>query len=348
MIDWEKNTESTDIPGGFREVARSIESFVRINYDAALTMEETLRPAPEDIALLKGKILDIIRYHPPLASIPRYLKDKREDYLWYSDFYDEVTREVYRKYQTFNAPDVKITSANYIEELAKIDLPYFVEIVNLVSLERLRLNYQKRGFTDKGRTKEEYAKDIQTDVEKTDDSDSGSHLTILIPTAAPASISVPNPTPDTDSTPTSKPKRVRNKRPYEPKLTAKQYALLSGCVEKIRLFRNKVTVPRLRKLLNGKPDDPLQVTNQKSLVYLFDGLRERRYIKDTWISVAEGNKDFTSFRTGGNRQRYGNDPHFITMQQLLNSRNRNRREAVHGLIEIDELMEQMEKYREKQ
>lgn len=336
MIDWEENTVSTDVFDGFREVAQSIENFVRINYNAALATETTLKPAPEDIALLNGKILDIIRHNPPLASIPRYLKDKREDYLWYSDFYDEVTKEVYNKYRTFNKSDVKITPANYTEELAKTDLPYFAEIVNLVSLERLRLNYKKRGFLDEDKPEEkEYASNTQNVVEKTDtDSD---------PTSTPTSTHISFPIPG--STPIHE--QIRNKRSYEPKLTAKQYALLSACIEAIRLFRNKITVPRLRKLLNGKPGDPLQVTNQKSLVYLFDQLREYGYIKDTWVSVAEGNKDFISFRTGGNRLRYGSDPHFITMQQLLNSRNRNLREAIHGFIEIGEMMEQLEKYREK-
>lgn len=350
MDEWsEYGEEYTDVPEGFRETAQCIESFVHINYDTARAAETTLKPSREDIALLKGKILDIIRHNPPLASIPRYLKDGREDYLWYSDFYDEVTKEAYHKYRTFNPPDMKITPANYTEELAKIDLPYFAEIVNLVSLERLRLNYQKRGFTGKGKQEDGYAKGIPTVIEKTDGSDSGSHPATLSPTnvPVPAFPFVPNPNLNTYSTPTHKPERVQSKRSYEPKLTAKQYALLSGCVEKIRLFRNKIIVPRLRKLLNGKPGDPLQVTNQKSLVYLFDGLREHGYIKDAWVSVAEGNRDFVSFRTRGNEERYGSDPHFITMQQLLNSRNRNRREAIHGFIEIDEMMEQLEKHREK-
>jgi hypothetical protein len=328
MMDWEENTDSTDVPHGFREVAQCIESFVRVNYDAALAAGTTLMPSPEDIALLNGKILDIIRHNPPLASIPRYLKDNREDYLWYSDFYDEVTREVYHRYRTFNRPEIKITPASYTEELAKIDLPYFAEIVSLVSLERLRLSYQKRGFTDKGRPKEEYVKDVQAIVEKADSGINSDPVPI--------------------SNTTDKPERIQTKRSYEPKLSAKEYALLSACIEAIRLFRYKITVPRLRKLLNGKPDDPLQVANQKSLVYLFDELKKQGYIKDTWVSVAEGNKDFISFRTRGNERRYGSKPHFITMQQLLNSRNRNRREAIHGIIEIDELMEQLEEYREKQ
>lgn len=38
----------------------------------------------------------------------------------------------------------KITHANYAEELTKIELPYFRELVDLVSLERLCLEYEKK------------------------------------------------------------------------------------------------------------------------------------------------------------------------------------------------------------
>jgi len=65
------------------------------------------------------------------------------------------------------------------------------------------------------------------------------------------------------------------------------------------------------------------------------------------MSVADGNKDFISFRSEGNKQRYGDEVHYIPMQQFLNDRNRNRREAVRGLVEIEETIEQIDKFREK-
>jgi hypothetical protein len=103
-----------------------------------------MKVAPADIAQYKGKVLDIIRNNPPLARVPRYFRDGREDYLWYSDFYDEVTKEVYHAYRKFVNPINEITPGNYAEELAKIDLPYFKELVNLVSLEWLCMDYEKK------------------------------------------------------------------------------------------------------------------------------------------------------------------------------------------------------------
>jgi hypothetical protein len=130
-------------------------------------------------------------------------------------------------------------------------------------------------------------------------------------------------------------------------LTDKQYALLAECIETIKLFRRRVKVTELKKLLKGKLPEPLQITNQKSLVYLLDLLKENKYIKETWMSVAEGNKDFISFRSEGNERRYGSEPHFITMQQFLNNRRRSQREAIYGLDAIEDTIDLMEEYRDK-
>ena len=137
------------------------------------------------------------------------------------------------------------------------------------------------------------------------------------------------------------------KRSYEPKFGKEQYRLLAECIEEIKVFRNRVKAVDLRKLFSGKLTEPLQVANQKSLVYLFDQLMEADYIKGTWIAVADSNRDFISFRTEGNKERYGNHTHYITMQQLMNCRNRNKREAVVGLDSIDELIEQMKANQDK-
>lgn len=85
------------------------------------------------------------------------------------------------------------------------------------------------------------------------------------------------------------------------------------------------------------------MTNQKSLVYLFDRLSEHKYIKKEWISVADGNKDFVSFRTEGNKERYGDNTHYINMQQLLNCRNRNKKERITGLEDIHNLIDELNK-----
>ncbi len=324
MYEFDDDIERTDVPEEFKAVAESIHRFVDINYETARAMATDMKVAPADIAQYKGKVLDIIRNNPPLASVPRYFRDGREDYLWYSDFYDDVTKEVYHEYRKFVKPANEITPANYAEELAKINLPYFRELINLVSLERLCMDY------------EEKETNVINEIEATNEiSQSEEEL----PTGEQLVIETPEPK--------SKPKRLLSKRSYEPKLTDKQYTLLAECIETIKLFRRRVKVAELKKLLKGKLPEPLQVTNQKSLVYLLDLLKENKYIKETWMSVAEGNKDFISFRSEGNERRYGKETHYITMQQFLNNRKRNIKEAIIGLDSIEDMIDLMKEYRDK-
>lgn len=313
----EEYTQGSNIPDEFSVIQQTLDSFVEINYKTAGNVEAGIKPTQEYIANIKGKILDIIRNNPLLASVPKYLRDGREDYLWYSDFFDDITKNTYLKYHTFIKPENKITATNYTEELSKIDLPYFKELINLVSLERLYMDYEKRMPKE---TKE---------------------INQTVP------LQLPEPKSEIAIKPILNSKKVSGKRSYEPKLTDKQYALLTKCMETIQLFRRPVKVTELKKLLKGKLTEPLQVTNQKSLVYLFDLLNEYKYIKETWMSVADRNKDFISFRTKGNEQRYGNEIHYIPMQQLVNDRKRNVSQAVHGFIDIEETIDQLNEIREK-
>ncbi|KAA6339214.1 hypothetical protein EZS27_012829 [termite gut metagenome] len=323
MDEYEGHIEYADVPDEFRAVQQSLDGFVRVNYDTARAMAVTMRTTPADIAHYRGKIVDIIRNNPPLASVPKYFHDGREDYLWYSDFYDDVTKEVYHNYRTFHKSAREITAANYTGELAKIDLPYFNELVNLVSLERLLMDYKE--------SVPKAAKEIIQPKEELPGEN--------IPATEKTAVEVIEPKPKT--------KRVSGKRSYEPKLTDKQYSMLATCIETIKLFRRPVSVANLKKLLKGKLPEPLQVNNQKSLVFLLEQLKEHGYIKDAWITVADGNKDFISFRTEGNKQRYGDEEHPIPMQQLLNNRRKSKKEAVHGLIIIEETVEEMDMYRDK-
>ena len=275
-----------------------------------------MKPTPEELTLYRGKILDIIRHNPPLESVPRYFHYGRDNYLWYSDFYDDITKEVYQCYRTFKAAPVEINPANYAEELDKIDLPYFKELVDLITLERLLMNYEDKVSEPKTKS-EEVLSDKKTPAV-------GSEETKIEIKAT-----------------------SQTKRSYEPKLNNKQYALLAECIERIKLFRLRLKVTDLKKLLKGKLTEPLEVTNQKTLVYLLERLKEYHYIKEKWISVADGNKDFISFRTEGNRQRYGDEQHYISMQQFQNNRKKSEKEAVRGLIIIDEAIEEMNEYRDE-
>lgn len=311
MYNDEQDIELTDVPESFQIVQQSLNDFVAINYETALGLVSQPQLTEAEILHYKSKVLDIIRNNPPLASLPKYLRDEREDYLWYSDFYDEISKDVYHRYRTFTKPIATITSSNYTTELTKIDLPYFRELVDLVSLERLCIKYEKLLPKPKVDIIQE-----EIPIQET---------TIVKETKA-----------------TAKPKST--KRSYQPKLGKEQYALLADCIESIKLFRSKIKVSELKKLLSGKLPEVLQVTNQKTLVYLLDQLSEHKYIKNTWVSVADGNKDFISFRTEGNKERYGDNKHYIGMQQLLNCRNRNKREQIFGLENIDTLIEKLREY----
>lgn len=306
MYTGEQDIEPTDVPESFQVIQQSLNDFVAINYGTALGLISQPQLTEAEILHYKSKVLDIIRNNPPLTSLPKYLRDEREDYLWYSDFYDEISKDVYHQYRTFVKPIDEITPINYVEELAKINLPYFKDLVNLVALERLCINIEKRLPAPK--------KDVSEEI-------------FPAPPVAPK---------------TPRPKRL-DKRSYEPTLNKKQYSLVVEYLEKLKLFRRPVKVTLLKKLFAGKLPEPLQVANQKSLVYLFDQFMEQNYIIDTWIAVAVGNKDFISFRTEGNKQRYGEEVHYISMEQMMNCRNRNKKEGVKGLIAIDELIELLNK-----
>lgn len=305
-IDYDSN-----VPEVFRAAQQSLNDFVAINYETALGLVSQPQLTETEIFHYKSKVLDIIRNNPPLASLPKYLRDEREEYLWYSDFYDEISKDVYHLYRTFVKPSSTITSSNYTTELTQIDLPYFRELVDLISLERLCIKYEKLLPKPKVEIIQEKRLVQKTPITK-------------------------------ETKATAKPKA--NKRSYQPKLSKEQCTLLGDCIETIKLFRSKIKVYELKKLLSGKLSEPLQVTNQKSLVYLFDQLMEADYIKDTWISVADGNKDFISFRTDGNKERYGDNTHYINMQQLLNCRNKNKKESIRGLEDIENLIDELRKY----
>jgi len=253
MFEDDENTDTAApiVSDEFRVVQHALDSFVEINYQTARSLVDVARPVPEYLANIKGKILDIIRSNPPLLSVPDYFNDGREDYLWYSDFYDDIGKNNFRKYRKFVKTDNEITATNYAEELAKIDLPYFKELVDLISLERLYADYEAR-----------MPKEINEIKLKEEEPQKGEALPKAeVPAAKGAE-------PEIVVKPKIDRKQISKKRSYEPKLIDKQYALLVDCIETIKLFRRPVKITELKKLLLGKLAEPLQVANQKSLVYL--------------------------------------------------------------------------------
>jgi len=295
-----------NVPEVYRDVQATLDRFVEINYETACDAARVhIGGKVLDANHTRQQIIDVIRNNPPLATVPTYFRDGRENYLWYSDFYDDVPKDVLKQYGKFIAPATPITPANYATELAKIDLPYFKELIDLVSLEKLHTDAERNtpivvSATILDDTGEEIisAKEPET-VQSTK-------------TSAPEALQPEEPSEETKA-----------KRSYEPKLNKEQYSILVKCMNDIELFRRPVTVALLKKLFNGKMTEPLQVTNQHSLTYILDGLRKYGYIKYTWISVAAGNKDFISFRRGENITRYGSEQHFLPLRQFTTSRNSN-------------------------
>ncbi len=289
-----------NVPQAYQDVQRLLDQFVSVGYDTAYNaLRSHSNPDNEDY--LREQIVTILRDNPPLATVPKSLRDGRENYLWYSDFYDDAGKEVFRRYGQFSAPAVKITPANYAEELGKTSLPYFAELVNLVSLEKLYMEIEAR----MARTG---SKSVPEDITE-------------------------------QSQPDTPIEKSQSKRSYEPKLNSEQYSLLAECIESIKLFRRPMPVAELKKLLKGKLAEPIQVANQNSLTYLFDKLGECGLIREKWIAVAVSNRDFLSFRRGKNIDRYGNEPHYISMQQFSNCRNSNRITGFKDLLPIDDAME---------
>lgn len=301
-------TEEIDIyedgnihPKSYQYVQALLDRFVEVNYETALS---TVKYASEiNVVYCRGQIMDIIRNNPPLATVAKYLHDGRPNYLWYSDFYFDAGREVAIQYGQYVVPDIHITPVNYKMELEKIDLPYFKELVDIISLERLCVEAEK-------------------------------YYTVT--TEEPAPEDVAEQAAEKPQLPIEKPKRS-----YEPKLNNEQYALLAECIEKIRLFRRPVTAAGLKKLFNGRLAEPLQVMKQLSLVYLLDEMRTCGFIKKAWMTVAFENKDFISFRTPGQERRYGSEPHYLTMDQLKSRRTDSKRCYIDGGDEIDDTIEQM-------
>lgn len=320
MVELEEELDyDGNIPEAFRVVQQCLDRFVEINYETMLGMVANTKVTETDIWHYHSKAVDIIRNNPPLESLPKYLRDGREDYLWYSEFLEDAGKDIFRQYAKFVASPIEVTKMNYAEELAKIDLPYFRELVDLVSLERLCIKYEKLFPTSPEDTAKEKLPTPKENITQEE---------LLAP--------------QKNIVKKAKPKVT--KRSYQPKLNKEQYTLLADCIETIKLFRSKIKIAELKKLLSGKLTEPLQIANQKSLVYLFDLLSEHKYIKKEWIAVAAGNKDFISFRTKGNKERYGDNTHYINMTQLNNCRNRNKKERITGLENIDELIDELKKY----
>ena len=328
------STIDGNVPAAYRDVQAMLDRFVEINYETACDAARLHTGGKVlDANHIRQQIIDVIRNNPTLATVPTYFRDGRENYLWYSDFYDDVPKDVLKQYGKFIAPATPITPANYAAELARIDLPYFKELVDLISLEKL--------YTEAVSSRTPSA--VKPEPEDTLADVGGEIISVEEPEAAqPAKAHAPEaPQPERSD------EETKPKRSYEPKLNNEQYALLAECVESIRLFRRPVKVTQLKKLFNGKLTEPLQVMNQPSLICLLDNLKKSGYIKTAWMIVATENMDFISFRKPGVERRYGPGPHYLGMDQFKSRRNDAKHSYIHGEENIEDMIEKMQKCRDK-
>jgi hypothetical protein len=332
-----------NIPESYQWVQALLDRFVEINYNAALDAVR-LHAKEMDAGHIRQQIVDIILNNPPLKSVPLYFRDGRENYLWYSDFYDEAGKDVFLKeYGKFEAPVVAITPASYAIELKKIDLPYFRALVDLVGLVKLEQEAERI------ERKKEIVAPVVEPAETTE-AESVVQIEEVTPVDEPEPLqppSEPQPAPASEPEPIAPIEQPSPKRSYEPKLSNEQYSLLAKCVEQIKLFRRPVSVSTLKKLLNGKLTEPLQVMNQLPLVYLLDQLRDAKLIKRAWMTTAFENRDVISFRTEGLERRYGPGPHYLTMDQYKSRRHDSRHKYIDGGNEIDDMIESMQGRRAK-
>ena len=317
-----------NIPEPYQWAQATLDRFVEINYDAALDAVR-LHSKELDAGHIRQQMVDIIRNNPPLKTVPIYFRDGRANYLWYSDFYDDAGKDVFLKqYGKFVAPEVAITPASYTIELAKIDLPYFKSLVDLVSLVRLKQEAERLE-----RKKVVIAQVVEP----------AELAEVIEPEGAEPEEVKPKAEPE-PSTPEEQP---IVKQSYDPKLTNEQYALLAKCIERIKLFRRPARVPELKKLFAGKLTEPIQVNNQLPLVYLLDRLRDAKLIKRAWMTTAVENRDFISFRTEGLERRYGPGPHYLTMDQLTSRRRDSKHNYITGGDEIEDTIELMRESKAK-
>ena len=203
-----------------------------------------------------------------------------------------------------------ITPANYVQELGKVDLPYFKELVKLVCLMKL-VSYIEARQPKKAAS-----------------------IPVLTPFPAPPIVEEPTPNKITVA-----PQKAL--RSYEPKLTQTQYALLAKCFNRFEVFRRNVNASVLRELFEGKESHVLQVTNQRTLTYILDELVKEGLIRKAWIAVAKDNGNFISGPRRGVETAIASNPHYITAQQFSNCRNANQYKFVEDMDDINEAIGQI-------
>lgn len=86
-----------------------------------------------DAEWLKQYVLEILVKNDNLYTVAEYVRQGSDEYYWYSDFLDGLEREDKKKYYFYDASTITVSKSNFDKTLRSIDLPFFGEIVELVS-----------------------------------------------------------------------------------------------------------------------------------------------------------------------------------------------------------------------
>lgn len=166
-----------------------------------------------------------------LYELAQYAIQGETEYYFLSDFLDSLSRDDKKRYSFFD-----------VENGSTADLPYFPEIVELVSTIQIinRLHPKE-------------------------------HRVIEITTT------------EKEQTQT-----------FDAKISGKQFTILAQAINEAGLFTVPITVARIENLLDCKIAEPLQVSNLKLLVYLFEELSDHKLITNQWQKVVVANKLFLS------------------------------------------------------
>lgn len=166
-----------------------------------------------------------------LYELAQYAIQGETEYYFLSDFLDSLSRDDKKRYSFFD-----------VENGSTADLPYFQEIVELVSTIQIINRLQP---------KEDRAIEIAaTEKEQT--------------------------------------------QTFGAKISGKQFTILAQAINEAGLFTVPITVGRIENLLDCKIAEPLQVSNLKLLVYLFEELSDHKLIANQWQKVVVANKLFLS------------------------------------------------------
>lgn len=207
--------------------------------------EQMIALERQEYIRVSDELLQLYMRFSILKNISNYYD--ASDFLWESNFYENMTPEEKRKYigyrfLSFNYSAYEQDNTAYDEEL-----PYFSGIIKTVVFEKY-LAYLR----DKRNT--------ELDV-------------VVSSEPVPVVIEkMPIPTAETNN-------------PFEQNFISVQLNLLAECANEVKMFNAVVTPEDWKAIFDCKPNTILKSKNNRLLAYFFSGLSNRSLITENWQSV---------------------------------------------------------------